>query len=641
MTQGGNDPEDVKIGLAVIWAIGVGSALGGDFFGWQFVLYGGFGSAVMAVIFCGGFYWLYAGVITELAARYKTSGGSFDFVNYALGAKQASIMAVLGLLKLILANSALALAISSYLVSGGMPTHLQPVCWVCTYGFFTYLDSIGVRQSANVQVMATVLCVVILAIYSLSAFTEFSVRNLTQGGNVYIACVVAHTEYCGCCLTENCGYCYSNGAGLFVDGSSGFFQGLPFALQFFDGFEEVPLLMGYASDPEKTIPRAILLCYLTIAAIAGFVLISGSGASPGAELLASEAPLMDGIDLVYGPGNMISDVMAYAIVIGMFVNFFAFVLFVSQQVQAIAEAGQLPAFLAYRHPVHGAPITASVCGSAYGLFLTFGFAVVFGIVGAQDTLVTAALMPAVLQYALLLQCIVRVRNVERLQLTQKLSPRDELRLGSDPRTLRFSYGAFGARVGQVMCAIFVGSLLLLATISIDFFFGIIVLALCGICMYAGMRWSVGKGITLSDHIQLEDDAQQMERLTGEGSHWSHYHSTAENGFQQDGSHPHHYSHGQQYPHTHHASGSSSAKEKDGKTKSSKGSKGSKKGTKSPQNPDAVDSSSNNTSPRTNSNSTSPRMSPRTPTEEQQQFRHHIAPSANPVGGGITEDFNEL
>jgi amino acid permease len=426
-----------------------------------------------------------------------------------------------------------------------------------------------------------------------------------------------------------------------VDGSSGFFQGLPFALQFFDGFEEVPLLMGYASDPEKTIPRAILLCYLTIAAIAGFVLISGSGASPGAELLASEAPLMDGIDLVYGPGNMISDVMAYAIVIGMFVNFFAFVLFVSQQVQAIAEAGQLPAFLAYRHPVHGAPITASVCGSAYGLFLTFGFAVVFGIVGAQDTLVTAALMPAVLQYALLLQCIVRVRNVERLQLTQKLSPRDELRLGSDPRTLRFSYGAFGARVGQVMCAIFVGSLLLLATISIDFFFGIIVLALCGICMYAGMRWSVGKGITLSDHIQLEDDAQQMERLTGEGSHWSHYHSTAENGFQQDGSHPHHYSHGQQYPHTHHASGSSSAKEKDGKTKSSKGSKGSKKGTKSPQNPDAVDSSSNNTSPRTNSNSTSPRMSPRTPTEEQQQFRHHIAPSANPVGGGITEDFNEL
>jgi hypothetical protein len=41
--------DDVKIGLPTIWAIGVGSALGGDFFGWEFILYGGFGSALAAV----------------------------------------------------------------------------------------------------------------------------------------------------------------------------------------------------------------------------------------------------------------------------------------------------------------------------------------------------------------------------------------------------------------------------------------------------------------------------------------------------------------------------------------------------------------------------------------------------------------
>ena len=27
-----------KVGLATIWAIGVGSALGGDFFGWQVII---------------------------------------------------------------------------------------------------------------------------------------------------------------------------------------------------------------------------------------------------------------------------------------------------------------------------------------------------------------------------------------------------------------------------------------------------------------------------------------------------------------------------------------------------------------------------------------------------------------------------
>jgi amino acid transporter len=177
--------EDVKIGLPTLWAIGVGSALGGDFFGWQFVLYGGFGSGVIAVLFSGAFYWLYAGAITELAARYRTSGGAFDFVKAALGRKAAAMMAVLGLLKLILANSALALSISSYLIQGGMPSWMQLYIWMLTYGFFTCLDCVGVRQSASAQVAATVLCVLILILYAASCLTKFSPTDIAEGGLIH------------------------------------------------------------------------------------------------------------------------------------------------------------------------------------------------------------------------------------------------------------------------------------------------------------------------------------------------------------------------------------------------------------------------------------------------------------------------
>ena len=69
---------------------------------------------------------------------------------------------------------------------------------------------------------------------------------------------------------------------------------------------------------------------------------------------------------MYGQNTFVSDSIANMIVLGLLVNFFAFVLFASQQVQAIAEAGQLPEFLAYRHPIHGAPITASICASIVG-----------------------------------------------------------------------------------------------------------------------------------------------------------------------------------------------------------------------------------------------------------------------------------
>jgi amino acid transporter len=471
--------EDVKIGLATIWAIGVGSALGGDFFGWQFVLYGGFGGAFIGLMFAGVFYWLYASAITELAARFKTTGGSFDFVRFALGEEAAAAMAVLNLLKLVLANSALALAISSYLVQGGMPRYLSAVCWILTYGLFTLLDCVGVKQSANAQVLATVLCVVILAFYAISTLTEFRFHNIHEDG-------------------------------VIDDGTVGFFKGLPFSLQFFDGFEEVPLLMGYAIDPERTIPRAILASYISIASIGFMVLIAGAGSIPAGELLASDAPLMDGIDLVYGPENTFSNFIAYMIVVGLLVNFFAFVLFISQQVQAVSEAKFLPVMLAYRHPVHGAPIYASIAMSVVGVILSAAFALIFGEVEAQDTLVTAALMPAVLGYALILECIVKVRSVEKDLHCGKCNPRDLSRIGYDPGPLRFSFGLAGARLGQAMCVTFAFSLLVLAGSSKDFLYGLLVLALFSAILYAVMRFYI---IT---EVGEFDDISNIRLLKTEG-----------------------------------------------------------------------------------------------------------------------------
>ena len=412
-------------------------------------------------MFAAAFFWLYAGSITELAARYRTSGGSFDFVKAVLGRRAAALMAILGLLKLILANSALALAISSYLGHGGMPRNMQLFCWISTYSVFTMLDIIGVRQSANIQVMATLLCISILVFYSASSLTMFSDTEIRRSG-------------------------------LFNDGLLGYFKGFPFALQFFDGFEEVPLLMGYAINPEKTIPQAITSCYITVLAIAVMILISGSGITPFSLLIQSEAPLMNGIEAVYGESTYISDTVANLIVLGLLVNFFAFVLFASQQMQAVAEAGQLPAFLAYRHPVHGAPINASICSSIVGLILTVGFAFAFGESAAQDTLVTAALMPAVLGYALLLECIVEVRRIEIRNFSGHTKPHDTGRLGADPGNMRFYYGLVGAKVAQLMCLMFIIGLLVLAYISDNFRWGLILLAFLGGSLFVGMMKFMGE-----------------------------------------------------------------------------------------------------------------------------------------------------
>lgn len=468
-----HEASNVKIGLFTVWAIGVGSALGGDFFGWQFILYGGFVPALFGVIFTGLFYWLYSTVMMELAARYRSSGGSFEFVRNAIGGKASIVMAILGLLKLILANSANALAISSYLVQAGMSPNFRALCWVCTYGLFTFLDCVGVKESATIQVCITAFCVLILIFYCLSSLTAFDANHITSS--------------------------VTNG------GFQGFMKGLPFSLQFFDGFEEVPLLMGYTNDPEKTIPKGLLCSYITIAILAFMILVCGSGVSSNSALLESDAPLMLGFNKVYGNGSAFSDTIAYLIVIGLIVNFFAFILFVSQQIQAVAQVGFLPNLLRYRHPVHEAPVYASIAGSVFGVLLTASFAFVFGDDAAQNTLVTAALMPAALGYILVLECIIRIRQRESTTLSTKVP--SSTRLGHDPGPLRFKHEARGARVGQFMCLIYCIGLLYLACISLDFFYGLVSLLILSTASYLLMYPRD------SEILEMSDDEVNNKSLT--------------------------------------------------------------------------------------------------------------------------------
>jgi ethanolamine permease len=362
--------DEIKIGGVTVWAIGVGSAMGGVFFGWEFVLYGGFICGLMAVCYAAVFYWIYTQIITELSMRYRTSGGSFDFVMEALGLRAAIVIAIMNLMKLICANAATAVAISSYLMQGGLPGSYRYLIWVAIYGIFTALDCIGIRQSAMIQVIATIFCVAIIIFFVTSSFTMFDTSKLlviptvaNKFSNVYL-----------------------------------FFKGLPFAVQFFDGFEEIPLLVSYVKKPEITMPKAITACYFTILTIAFCVLIAAAASVDIEVLLSSDAPLMVGIEQMYGTTSLVSYIMAYCIVVGLLVNFFAFVVFTSQQMQAVAEADLLPVFLAYRDQRYGAPVIASLTSMIVGLTVTMSFASILGEESAQDTLLMAAILPTMICY---------------------------------------------------------------------------------------------------------------------------------------------------------------------------------------------------------------------------------------------------
>jgi amino acid transporter len=412
-----------------------------------------------------------------LAARYKTTGGSFDFVRIAISERSATVMGILNLLKLVLANAATALAISSYMGAGGYPNSLKILVWLFVYTVFTCLDCIGISHSAKIQFIATALCVSLLLFYSISGFTIFHASNLASSG-----------------YTEN--------------GILGFLKGLPFSLQFFDGFEEIPLLMGYCKDPDRTMPRGILACYMTVTLLAVLVLVSGAGASSASILLVSEAPLMDGIELVYGTETAISDIVAALIVLGLLVNFFSFLVYSSQQLQSVAITGRLPYFLSYRHPESGSPIAASIFASMVGLILVLIFSLILGEDSAQNTLLTASMVPAILGYVLTFEALIRVRKVENRinDLAKKhMTPSDSEILGVDPpHSLRYIFGVMGARIGQLQCIILLAGMGYLCSESYDFLYGIIVVILIGVFVYAIMIQIMPFGLHDVADVTIDD-----------------------------------------------------------------------------------------------------------------------------------------
>jgi hypothetical protein len=134
---------------------------------------------------------------------------------------------------------------------------------------------------------------------------------------------------------------------------------------------------------------------------------------------------------------------------------------------------------------------------------------VFDEVQAQDILVTAALMPAVLGYALLLECIVAVRKIEsRKSLdSSPLLECDLVKLGDDPGPLRSPYGLVGARAAQIMCFVFVLGLVVLSMVSLNFLYGLIIVAIFGSMSFLLMNHYISLKIRLDgddDHLYKED-----------------------------------------------------------------------------------------------------------------------------------------
>ncbi|HMJ14047.1 MAG TPA: amino acid permease, partial [Polyangiaceae bacterium] len=235
-----------------LWALGVGAVISGQFSGWNLgIASGGWGGLLIAAILIALMYVGLCFSLAEMSPALPHTGGAYSFARSTMGPWGGFITGLAESIEYIMTPAVIVFFMGSYL-TGIFETSpaLQPLWWTSGYVIFAVLNFWGVELSFKVSVIVTLLALAVLAFFFVSAlpqadFTRWAL-NVDRGPDGKIAELPA-------------------GGGPFLPfGWAGAFAAMPFAVWLFLAIEELPLAAEEAHDPQRDMPRALLLGIATL-----------------------------------------------------------------------------------------------------------------------------------------------------------------------------------------------------------------------------------------------------------------------------------------------------------------------------------------------------------------------------------------
>jgi ethanolamine permease len=381
-----------------LWALGVGAVISGHFSGWNLGIgSGGWGGLFLAAILIAIMYLGLCFSLAEMSPALPHTGGAYSFARSAMGPWGGFITGLAESIEYIITPAVIVFFMGSYLTGiFETPPEAQPLWWLGSYVLFGLLNYGGVALSFRVSVVVTILALLVLCVFYVSALphADFSrwALNIDVGPDGK--------------LVE-----LPNGGGAFLPfGWGGVFAAMPFAVWLFLAIEELPLAAEESHDPKKDMPKGLMLGISTLIASALLVMFlnasiggAGEGQLHGAFSLATSAePLLDGVRTIYGTG--IAKLLSAFAVIGLIASFHTIIFAYGRQIYSLSRAGYYPRLLSLTHGTRKTPHVALLAGSLIGfavvltVWFSRGAAEGGAIIGG--TLLNMAVFGAMISYAL-------------------------------------------------------------------------------------------------------------------------------------------------------------------------------------------------------------------------------------------------
>ncbi len=400
-------------GWVLLWAMGVGAVISGDYFGWNFGLNaGGFGGLLIATIFIAVMYVCMVLCIAEMSTALPHAGGFYSFTRNAFGPGLAFLNSITDMVEYVITPAVIVVGIAGYMdtLIPGVPNWIW---WLVFYAVFVGINIWGTELTFKVSMVVTVLAITVLlifyggAIFS-GAFSWGNVMNIVpeEGGSAFLP-----------------------------KGMYGIFAALPFAIWFYLAIEQLPLSAEESHDVVNDMPKALIGGIITLLALSVFTLILNSGVGGGAaEVATSGAPLDIGFRAIFGSGAT-SSVLTLISLTGLIASFHSIIYAYGRVLFAVSRAGYIPRWLSVTTEGRHTPARALIVGAIVGFVIALIIDSLGGLVGAA--LLTMAVFGAVISYGLvMLSYIVLAKKKPQLN-----------------RPYKSPLGAAGAWVGLVIATI--------------------------------------------------------------------------------------------------------------------------------------------------------------------------------------------
>ncbi|MFC3886105.1 ethanolamine permease [Bacillus songklensis] len=419
-----------------LWAIAVGMVISGQYFGWNYGFeQGGTIGLIIASLIITVFYTTFIFSYAELSTSIPHAGGPSAYARRAMGPFGGFMTGLACLLEFVFAPPAIAVATGAY-INFLIPSIHPVYATVGVFTLFIFVNLIGVKGAALIELVATILALIGLAIYYAAGLPHISGEAI---------------------LNES----------AFSNGWAGVMAAIPFAIWFFLAIEGGAMAAEEVRDPKKDIPKGFISGILTLAVCTILTLLVTAGLG-GGEGKPADYPLPQALANVYGEGSFLPIAVAVIGLFGTIASLHGIIIGYSRQTFALARAGYLPRFLSNLSK-RGVPHWGLIVPGFIGVICA-------GSADFANALITLSVFGAITMYCLSLISLFILRrkepDLERpFKVTYPLVPGISLALGlfSFYCVLRYSILTTKMPVFGVEVSLFVVILLVFGVGSLYYF----------------------------------------------------------------------------------------------------------------------------------------------------------------------------